>query len=207
MSRSIVPIVEGKAEVDSVPVLLRRLLTEAQEFDIVVARPFRVKRHLVVRQGELERAVRLAILDRDDVGGLIVLLDSDDDCPADLGPRLLDRCKQATTLPVAVILANKEFEGWLLGTKESLRGVRGIRGDAAAPPNAEDIRGAKERLSANMVAGRRYLAVDDQSALANRMDLAAAGERCPSFAKLRRDVGWLVSQVRAAGSGAPNSST
>jgi hypothetical protein len=110
-------------------------------------------------------------------------------------------------LPVAVVLAKKEFEGWLLGAKESLRGVRGIRGDATAPPRPEDIRGAKEHLSANMLAGRRYLAVDDQPAMAERMDLAIVGERCPSFAKLRRDVRWLVSQVRAADSGARNPST
>ena len=207
MSPSIVPIVEGKSEVESVPILLRRLLTEAQAFDIVVARPFRVKRHLVVREGELERAVGLAVSDRENVGCLVVLLDCDDDCPAELGPSLLERCRQATSLPVAVVLAKKEFEGWFLGAKESLRGVRGIGGDATAPPKPEDIRGAKEHLTANMVAGRRYLAVDDQPAMARRMDLAVAAERCPSFAKLRRDVNRLVSQVRVADSDARNPST
>jgi hypothetical protein len=207
MSPSIVPIVEGQSEVKSVPILLRRLLTEAQASDIEVARPFRVKRYGVVREGELERAVRLAVSDRENVGGLVVLLDCDDDCPAELGPSLLERCRQTTSLPVAVVLAKKEFEAWFLGAKESLRGIRGIRGDATAPPRPEDIRGAKEHLAANMLAGRRYLAVDDQPAMAEMMDLAIARERCPSFAKLRRDVNSLVSQLRAADPDARNPST
>ena len=207
MNPSIVPIVEGQSEVASVPILLERLLTEAQAFDIEVARPFRVKRYSVVREGELERAVRLAVSDRENVGCLVVLLDCDDDCPAELGPSLLERCRQVTSLPVAVVLAKKEFEGWFLGAKESLRGVRGIRGDATAPPNPEDIRGAKEHLTANMLAGRRYLAVDDQPAMAKMVDLALARERCPSFAKFHQDVNRLVFQLRAADPDACNPST
>ncbi len=35
-----------------------------------------------------------------------------------------------------------------------------------------------------MVGGRRYVAVDDQPALAARFDLAQAEAACPSFARL-----------------------
>ena len=47
MVTSIVPIVEGKAEVESVPVLLRRLLTELQAHHVQVARPFERLRSFV----------------------------------------------------------------------------------------------------------------------------------------------------------------
>lgn len=198
--RSIVPIVEGQAEVDSVPVLLRRLLGRAQRYDVDVARPFRVKRNQVARRegNALERAVSLATRDRPNPVCVLVLLDADDDCPAEVAPRLLTRCGEATGLPVAVVLASKEFEGWFLGVKDSLRGVRGIRDDATPPADPEQIRGAKERLSRNMVGDRRYNEVDDQPAFADKMDIDLARKRCPSFDKLVRDFEGLLQQVPPA---------
>ena len=66
--------------------------------------------------------------------------------------------------------------------------------DAAAPPDPEGIRDAKKRLSQNMQP-RRYLEVDDQPALAERMDFASAARRCPSFDKLLREVRRLIEQI------------
>ena len=194
---AIVPIVEGIAEVESIPVLFRRILAHQNVHDVSIARPFRVKRNRVVRKQELERAVTLAVRDRDNVAGVIVVLDSDDDCPARLGPDLLARARTATNLPVAIVLAQKELECWFLGAKESLRGKRGIRNDSAPPQNPEAIRGAKERLTQNMTSGRRYLEVDDQAAFADAMNLDQAQARCPSFAKLMRDLNELADAIRA----------
>ena len=159
-----------------------------------IARPFRVKRNRVVKNGELERAVQQAVRDRENAGCIMVLLDADEDCPAQLGPSLLQRCRRATGLPVSVVLANKEFEAWFLGAKESLRGIRGIRADSTPPYDPERISGAKELLSRNMER-RRYLAVDDQAAFADKMDLSVAEQSCPSFGKLVRDVADLVSAL------------
>jgi len=44
VSVAIAPIVEGHAEVESVPVLLRRILATLNMSDVQVVRPFRVKR-------------------------------------------------------------------------------------------------------------------------------------------------------------------
>jgi hypothetical protein len=192
---AIVPIVEGHGEVEAVPVLLERLLAGVLGTQAVgVARPFRVHRAAVVREGELERAIEQAVRSRPHAAGILLLLDADDDCPAELGPKLLTRCRRATGLPVAVVLATREYEAWFLGTKESLRGVRGITADAVSPANPEEIRGAKERLSGNMDR-RRYLPSDDQEALTRRMDLDAARGACASFDKLVRDVQRLVEQA------------
>lgn len=196
MSISILPIVEGHAEVQSVPLLLRRVLGRMNLQHAEIARPFRVKRNRVTRPGELERAIEQSVRDRKDIGGILVLLDSDDDCPAVLGPDLLTRARQSTDLPVAVVFAVAELEGWFLGAKESLRGVRGILQGAAAPHDPESVRGAKERLTENMQQGRRYLDVDDQPALAEHMDLDSARRQCPSFEKFLRDVHQLVSRLR-----------
>jgi len=64
---------------------------------------------------------------------------------------------------------------------------------ATAPPDPEQIRGAKERLSGNMAEGRRYIEVDDQPGFADCMDIGPAKARCPSFARLVRKVENLIS--------------
>lgn len=198
---SLVPIVEGKGEVEAVPILLRRIFDEMGVYDVTVARPFRVKRNRVVRPGELERTVRQAVSARSDAGSLLVILDADDDDPGILGPKLLKQCESALPfLPVAVVLAHREFEAWFLGAKESLRGKRGIRLNAVSPQRPESIRGAKEHLSQNMEESR-YLPVDDQPALAEYMDMEMARKRCPSFDKMFRDIGRLVAEMRSAKSG------
>ncbi len=195
MSNAIVPIVEGQSEVESVGGLLRRILhEELGAHHVQVAKPFRDKRYQVVREGELERAVKLATQTRPDSAAVLVLMDADDDCPAQLGPDLLARAARVKRLPVAVTIADRELEAWFLGAKESLRGVRGIRSDAAAPEAPESIRDAKGRLSLNME-NRRYVEVDDQPALAAKLDLAQARGRCCSFDKLMRDIERLVKEI------------
>ena len=192
MSRAIATIVEGHAEVESVPLLLRRIFAHLGVSDIQLTRPFRIKRNRVVKAGELERALSQTIRDREGVAGIMVLIDSDDDCPAELGLELLDRARKTTQIPVSVVLAHREFECWFLGSKESIRGINGIVETATSPPNPENIRGAKEHLTRNMTWGRRYLAVDDQVRFAERFDLNLARQRCPSFDKCCREVERLL---------------
>jgi hypothetical protein len=190
----IVPVVEGKSELASVPVLLRRLLGEGQRQDVQISRPVRVSRDKVVKPGEIERTVTLARRTRKQCGAVLVLLDADDDCPAELGPELLKRIVEVHgDLSASVILAKREFEGWFLGSLESLRGVRGIVDDVVSPSNPEEIRGAKERMSQFMVGNRTYVAIDDQPALASKFDLNLARNQCPSFDKFMRDFERLIS--------------
>jgi len=192
--------VEGQSEVEAVPILLRRLLAEMGLSSVIVARPFRVKRTKVVRPGELERTVEQAVRSRTNVGAVLLIMDADDDCPAQLGPFLAQRARQSTSVPVSVVLAAREFEAWFLGAKESLRGQRRIRPDAVAPQNPEAIRGAKEELTSNM-SGSRYLPVDDQPFFAQAMDIAMARAQCPSLARLFRELERLARHVLSAQSG------
>jgi uncharacterized protein DUF4276 len=149
-----------------------------------VAKPFRVHRTRVLKGGEIARAVLLGQRTREQVTGIVVVLDADDDDPLDLEERVRAECAKATSLPAVVVAATRELEAWFLGAKESLRGVRSIRASAANPPDPETIRGAKERLTKNMEGNRRYLEVDDQPAFAEKVDLVMAIERCPSLQRL-----------------------
>src|SRR5262249_13748344 len=114
-------IVEGDGEVEALPILIRRI---AERMDpslaIHVRRPSRFPRSQLVRAGGVERAVELAARQVGRQGGVLVLIDSDDDCPAELGPQLLDRARKARSdLPIGVVLAKREFEGWFLASAKS----------------------------------------------------------------------------------------
>lgn len=195
MSPVIVPVVEGQSEVESVPLLLRRLIHAQTAFAIEIRRPIRVKRQRVVKPGELERAVELAAM-QPDCQAILVLLDADDDCPAILGPELLRRAQEARAdMPCWVVLAKAELESWFVGSIESLRGCRGINPEAISPEAPEEIRGAKEWLTRQMPAGRTYLEVDDQPAMTSRFDIEQARQTCDSFDKFVRDVQAIVASI------------
>lgn len=193
-------IVSGDGEVAAVPVLIRRLAATIDPgLAIDVQRPLRASESkLFHKAGELERFVELAA--RSAPGGaVLVLLDCDDGCPANLGPALQDRASKVRPgLPIEVALARREFESWFLASAESLRGARGLAADLMAPVAPEAIRGAKEWLRNRMVAGRGYSPVIDQPALAAQFDLDLAERRSDSFAACRRRIVRLLTALSRA---------
>jgi hypothetical protein len=143
----------------------------------------------------LEKAVGLAALNAGTEGGILVVLDSDEDCPALLGPELLQRARSARAdLPSAVILAKREFESWFLAAAESLRGCRRLPEDLLSPDQPEEIPGAKEWLSTRVL-GDAYSPTVDQAALTEALDFALA-RRAASFDKCYRDVIRLLEILR-----------
>lgn len=191
------PIVEGHGDVDAVPILIRRLAAALGYGNVHVEKAIRWPRFKIVKQGELERAVRLALGKLGvNPGAILILLDAEDDCPARLGPELLERARKvAVTVPVGVVLAAREYEAWFLAALTSLRGRRGISPDAEPPPDPEAIRGAKEALEQWLRNGGTYSETVDQPALTAYFDLEEARERSPSFAKCWRTVASLLAQV------------
>ena len=135
---------------------------------------------------------KVAALNAGGGGAVLIVLDSDDDCPATLAAELLARARHTVRhLPISVVLPKREFEAWFLAAAESLRGVRGLSEELAGPPDPEAVRGAKEWLSDRMVTGRKYRETLDQAALTARFDMAAA-RRADSFDKLCREVRRLI---------------
>jgi hypothetical protein len=194
-------IVEGHGEVDAVPLLLRRVaLAIRPDLSLHVEQPLRVSRNKLVKPRELERTVELASRRTGPRGAVLLLLDSDDECPAHLAPALLSRARSTRSdLAIGVVLAKREFEAWFLAAAESLRGKRGLSPDLTAPEEPESIRGAKEWLTAHMESGRKYVETLDQPALAAIFDLELA-RRAPSFDKLYREVASLLAHISPEGS-------
>ena len=186
---TIATIVEGYGEVDAVPILIRRIAERALPgVNVQVPLPIRVERNRVLKARELERVVELAARLTGQDGCILILLDADDDCPAEIAPEVLLRAIEARgDRHIRVVLAKAEYEAWFLASVESIAGRYGIDAAATAPDDPESIRGAKEWLGACMPHGQRYRATLHQAALTAIFDLDAA-RAAPSFDKLWRDV-------------------
>ena len=94
---TIASIVEGKGEVAAVPILLRRVASQVAPKVLVNAlRPIRVQRNQILKSGQLERALELAARQvGKGRGRILILLDSDDDCPKQLADEMLHRARVA----------------------------------------------------------------------------------------------------------------
>ena len=192
------PIVEGQGDEAAVPLLLRRLLNEAQAWGFEVGRPHRKRRTQLVKKDSLQSAVRVAAL-RQDCAGILVLFDADDDCPKELAPTLEEWAREAAGgTPCAVVMANREYEAWFLASIEALRGKAAILPDATSHPNPEAPRDAKGELEDRMRRGASYSPTVDQAALTAHLDLRIAYRHCRSFRKLVSAFGALAEAAGVA---------
>ncbi len=188
MPATIATIVEGHGEVESVPILLRKLVP-----GVNVPRPIRVaKSALVRRAGEFERVLGLAAANAAPEGSILVLLDADTDCPATLGPELLQRARDLRPdLSIGLVLAQCEFEAWFIAAAESLRDRQRLRADVEFPASPESIRDAKRWIREN-APRNRYAETVDQPALTALFDVEMARTNSGSFDKFCREVERLV---------------
>lgn len=200
MILNLAPIVEGDGDDGAVPVLLRRISQSLQpELFVNVRRPVRVGRYKLVKpdgrvdRDALERSLRLGMAKVQPPRALIVLVDADTDCPAELGPSILE-CARAFGLriPIGVVLAKHEYEAWFLAALESLRGKRGLREDVEPPPDPESVRDAKGFLTRHMTGTQAYNPARDQPALTALFDMQLARHRSDSFDKCWREVRRLL---------------
>jgi hypothetical protein len=177
-------IVEGDGEVQAFPVLLHRInawLSPGSVVDIV--KPIRVRRdRFINKDEEFRRHLLLAAEKTPNSGWIIVLLDADDDCPATLAAQLLRRAQHVIShRQVSVILANREYEAWLIAAANSLDGCRGfVAGQSCDAETPRDAAGWVRRC----MSGNHYGKVADQAAFSARMSLDEAHAGSRSFRKL-----------------------
>jgi hypothetical protein len=189
---TIVCIVEGYGEVKALPVMLRRFAERCGVYDLRVPEPIRVPRdRFLNRDDEFRRIVALASLRAAGGGLVLIVLDADDDCPVALSREV--STKAASLLRGAacsVVMANREYESWLIAAAPSLASKRGLPDVVEQPRDSESIRDAKDWLSERMVAhsGNCYRPVVDQAALSAVVDLDEALSQSRSLRKLEKRV-------------------
>jgi len=191
---TIASIVEGHGEVSALPKLLYRLAADFPMVDLRTPKPpWRRPRGSLIAPSGIEREVESNSW-VGPAGGILVVLDADDDCPAELAPALLDRARSARPdCRVSVVLANREYEAWFLAAAQSLAGHFGFPADMKAPDNPEEIRDAKGWLSRQRSGGHPYKETADQAALTSAFDIRQAREHSPSFDKFCRELTGLLS--------------
>lgn len=189
------PIVEGHGEVTAAPVLLRRLLAQAECYGIGVGMPIRRTQSQFRSKETVQAAVRLAKL-QPQCAAIVLLFDGEDDCPKELAETVRAWAKEAAgDTPCDVVIAYREYETWFLSALESLRGLYGIRDDAAAPASPESRRDAKGWLEDFMPRHRAYSETSDQAAMSAVFDMGLAHQRNRSFRKLVKALGDMLTQL------------
>jgi uncharacterized protein DUF4276 len=129
----------------------------------------------------------LAAIEMGERGAILVLLDSDGGCPAELARALLGRARNARPdKQIFLVLAHQEFEAWFLAAASSLRGMRGLSEAIQDHDSPESVHGCKEWLEGRMPQNRKYSETIDQPALAACFDLSLA-RKAPSFDKFCRE--------------------
>lgn len=148
-------IVEGHGETVAVPIVIRRIVRERHPgLPVQVPPPLRLSRGKMTLASELSRAVDLMARKAGDGAPVLIFLDADDDCPAELGPRLLAVARTSRAdRDIGVVVAQREFEAWYLASASSLRGHGGLPDDLDPPPSHDQIRDAKGWLSQRMRSG------------------------------------------------------
>lgn len=187
-------VVEGHGDVEAAPILVRRIAhCICEDLVIAIPKPVRCARTKIAHDHtELVRAVTLAHA-KAKRGPVLVILDADDDCPAQMSERFFEILRNSLPhVEVAVVFAKREYEAWFIAAFTSLEKHCDIRPGTVIPPeDAEAIRGAKEWLSKHLK--RRYRETIDQPAFTRIFNLDEARERSPSFKKLWRDIEKILS--------------
>ena len=182
----IVPIVEGHGEYKAVPVLLHRMAEDRQVYHLKVNQPIRVKASsFFQRREEFCRYVQLAANKAAQGNGLVlILMDCEDDCPAELGPSLLERAKEARSdVQYLCVLAHREYETWFIAAADSLAGYSGLKTDLSSLLNPESRRDAKGWLTENMP-NDTYEPIRHQAKFTAQFSFEQA-ETVPSFKRFR----------------------
>lgn len=158
-----------------------------RQFGIDIKKPIRLPKQKLLKAGELERALDLAMQKCEGPCGILILLDADEDCPREIGEQVLNRSTEARpNANVQAVVAKAEYEAWLLGAVESLLPENRRPLVSFNPQEAENVRGAKEKLAE--VLDIFYSETVDQPAFTSEFDLSQARANCPSFDKFWRAV-------------------
>jgi len=184
---------EGHADCDSLPTLLTRVAAFVGREPPILLEPIRFRRNRLLKQGELSRLLELARKKLRPPGVILIVLDTDEDCPAILGPTILGSASEACSdVPLAVVLAKRMFESWILAGAEGLV-EQGEINPTEVPADPEvEVRNPKQWLSERMNRAGGYGEMADLKRLTACFSIMEACRRARSFDKLCREVARLL---------------
>ena len=194
MQPVIASLVEGRGEEGALRPLIHNIITSAAGAVYPhILRPRRMHRGTMVNTpGELERCAADELATAGPAGRLLVLLDADGDCPAELGPQLRRRLDaRFPSHTVSVNIADWEYESWFIASAESIARHTGTAGQYAVPQNIEAIRDAKGWVERYLMMAK-YNPQENQAAFSARIDVPLARRRSQSFNRFCREIERLL---------------
>jgi len=193
---TVAPIVEGHGDEAAVPILLRRICAELIAGSAIdVLHPIRQPREKLISNKNdcLAKSLGLAVNKlkqrRDPTTHALILLlvDADDDCAAQLGPRVLRLAREIRVdIDVSCVLAVHEFETWLVAGADSLRAY--LKPGNIELPNSPEEFNCRKKWIEEWIRTPKYSETVDQPKLTAAMNLVECRRRSPSFDKLCRDL-------------------
>lgn len=192
-------IVEGHGEVEALPVLIRKILYEHLGcMGWSILHPYRISRSKIVKFDDHLRSSILFGLEKlkeGESGGILILIDADDDCPVALSEEFkyfIDGMDAGRI--ISFVVANKEYESWFLASAEMMRSHSSIRNDAVRPNNSDCIRDAKGHFSREILnEGVKYAETIEQAKFSAIIDIDAASAASRSFRKFLKEVARISS--------------
>ena len=125
---------------------------------------------------------------RDGCEGVLVLVDSDDECAEELAKMLAARAREISPVPVAVVCPVREFESWFLCSAESICPC------APIPSDCEHHENPKDWLKTHLPDGS-YRTTLDQADLAGKINLDLALPRSRSLNRMVNGIAQLVDSI------------
>ena len=213
MTFYIAPIVEGHTEASCVERLLQRIWTQllVGPERLQVLLPSRGHRDALIHPTgtnlaeKVEEAFeKLNLHLRQDPSGrglLLLLLDAEGDCPAELAPRLLATGRQTRgDADIACVLPKRMLENWILAGASTLAGINDLPSSLPARDQFEECRGAtwlEEQLRSRNRA-RKYKKRTDAERFVRALNLQECRANSPSFDKLCRELEQRLQPPRTA---------
>ena len=177
-------VVEGRGEVEAVPLLIRRWLQEERnDFRDLLGKPVSCNgRDRALMPNGVEGKVATAAA-RPGCAAVLVVLDSEGDAVCPLGPNLLNRATAgAMGKPVELNLADSKYESWLVASAETMD-LSGLAFSTDQDPT---------RLLKDALQPTKYVKPRWQPRLTARMDFSRALGRSSSLSRLMRIVDSLI---------------
>ena len=202
-AKKIAIIVEGDGEVTAAPALLSLALQQFQCFDIFPRQPA-INAHgggNLTCAGGLERFLELAYR-APDCEAVLVLIDSEGDCPKELARKLVARIQvKGARRPTAVVVAHRMYEVWFVASASSLNGLvlgsRTMGNDLEIPAEPESIKDPKWWIE-NRMKPRQYKETEDQLVLTRKIDFELAKANSRSFRRLLHAIEELITAIESS---------
>lgn len=177
-------VIEGHGENGAVQALVKKLLKRDKVYGLRVdTDAYRMSADQMTNDKKMSKV--MATMRTRGAGAVLIVRDADDECPVTLASSIIAAATRvAPDIPVEVVIADREYETWLLSSVETLRPFPTILDSVEWDADWERKRDAKGELTRLMSKGNSYKPTTNQKSFTELLDLELVETRSRSFRKM-----------------------